>query len=457
MTILTANLKHLYQRRGLWFVHGLIAFTSWLLIFSQPEKAPFLILVVFSNLTGLIACAMQTDIAVKPFSFCLPGHRKARRQFLFIVAIAINLLFALVFLRYPGVDEASNIFLVITAAFFVGMICYWLGTAVAFAGNVSAGFLGFYPLIGILAKKYELYVEIENVIFFLPKYVIMAGIAVSIAVWLFLASDSWARKHCGAMWLGFFDAWNWQKARSHVTARNAAKLEDGLISKAYENFCLTRISQTSGRIAPNLWGSVYSTYGHIFCKGKLTFSTLAFMFIIAIAIGYLPPELANMVFVVAGIAAINTALPVHSTLLISGGRNERFYSTFIIVISIAVIVTLSASLVAMLTWPLENIMPPLTLKEGKAIFHAVSLRAFYIPLIMFPAGIVLQILFRKKQMLLMVSWVMFFMLCMFFFLIWPNYVMEHHAYVKIGLVAAAWTIFSCVLLAKCNRCSLATS
>ena len=326
MTILTANLKHLYQRRGLWFVHGLIALLIYVLFFSPvisdtPGKAPFFILVILSNLVGIYACAMQTEIAVKPFSFCLPGYRRVRCHFLFIIGVVVNLLFIFVFLRYPGLLETDSLPLVIAAAFFVGLISYWIGVVLAFAGNISAGFLGFYPLVGILVRKFELYSDLEDIIFFLPKYVIISGIGVSIAVWLFLASDSWARKHCGAMWLGFFDAWNWQKARSHITARNAAKLEDGLISKAYERLCLHNIRQTSGRLSSNLWGSAYATYGHIFCKGKLTFSTLAFMFIIAVAIGYLPPVLANMVFVVAGIAAINTVLPVHSTMLISGGRS----------------------------------------------------------------------------------------------------------------------------------------
>ena len=74
MSILKANLKHLYQRRGLWFLYALIGMVMLTVVGTIIEhyhtlpKGIFVIMLVMSNVIGLFACSMQIDIAIKPFA-----------------------------------------------------------------------------------------------------------------------------------------------------------------------------------------------------------------------------------------------------------------------------------------------------------------------------------------------------------------------------------------------------
>ena len=80
MCVLVANLKHLYQRRGLWLVYAGLGLIVWFAVekaLSAPTEGEGLFggLLVGSFLGGLLVAALQMETASKPFSFCLPGHR----------------------------------------------------------------------------------------------------------------------------------------------------------------------------------------------------------------------------------------------------------------------------------------------------------------------------------------------------------------------------------------------
>ena len=106
MSILTANLKHLYQRRGILLVYlalGFIAFVSIAVLFKRPAagQGRFIGLVVLAFAIGLIAALLPIEIMTKSFSYCLPGHRKVVRRFIFWVGVVVNLFGSLLFIMYP--------------------------------------------------------------------------------------------------------------------------------------------------------------------------------------------------------------------------------------------------------------------------------------------------------------------------------------------------------------------
>ncbi|MHC4463656.1 MAG: hypothetical protein ACYS30_19830, partial [Planctomycetota bacterium] len=112
MSILTVNLKHLHQRRGLWLVYvclGFFAFIGIAVSFKRPSagQGQFIGLVVLAFVVGLLLALLPIELMSKPFSYCLPGHRKVVRKFIFSVAVVFNFLASLRFLWYPGLNSGQ--------------------------------------------------------------------------------------------------------------------------------------------------------------------------------------------------------------------------------------------------------------------------------------------------------------------------------------------------------------
>ncbi len=103
MSILIANLKHLYQRRGAWFAYLIILCMVPMALFGLKYDR-YLGFLLISFWTGVFAGNMQKDVLMKPFSFCLPGHRRIPTLFIFCVGGVVNLILGCVFLMYPGLD-----------------------------------------------------------------------------------------------------------------------------------------------------------------------------------------------------------------------------------------------------------------------------------------------------------------------------------------------------------------
>lgn len=78
MSILMANLKHLYQRRTLWLVYGFLGLIVFVYIAAGPDdpavgKGQFIGFVLLSFIIGLLAAVLPLEVVTKPFSYCLSG------------------------------------------------------------------------------------------------------------------------------------------------------------------------------------------------------------------------------------------------------------------------------------------------------------------------------------------------------------------------------------------------
>ena len=136
MSVLSANLKHLYQRRGLWLTYlilGLLVFASLAIALDRPlaARGRFMGLVMLQFLIGACIASLSAEVLTKPFSYCLPGHRAVPRKFIFSVAVVTSLLGSLLFLAYPGLHGWQPP-LVICSAFCAGLIMYWAAGAFTF-------------------------------------------------------------------------------------------------------------------------------------------------------------------------------------------------------------------------------------------------------------------------------------------------------------------------------------
>jgi len=459
MSILKANLKHLYQRRGLWFVYAIILMSVPALISkivmnegTDYQKGLFVVVFILSNVVGLFVCSMQIDIAVKPFSHCLPGHRRVKRQILFAVAVTTSLLFSLIFLLYPNVTVGDKL-MAVFAAFFAGMTSFWIGVLIAFTGNYSAAALGVYPIIGIIASKYDLHIALESSIIVEPGIVCVVGIVASILAWTLLASEGWFRRHCGADWIGFIDIWNWGKVRK-FSSKRYGKLNGSVLPGGFERLCLERIKNTSMRIQRYFAGVVYETFGGLYSSKISCFVSMFLLLLIGSTFGYFKGA-GIMVFLIPAGMLVNMRMPIHSTLLIAGGRRERYFSTCFLAIVSAVLLCVIGLLIAMAThaFAATQMMRPITVIGNLSQYSPISPLGFYVPFIIVPVGFTLMLVFKRKQIPLMVSWVLFIVP----FAILLAFVDLRNiwwACAVASIIATCWVVFLGVLWWICMRRSL---
>ena len=131
MSILTMNLRGLYQRRGVWLVYVLLAVFVWVAIMvplDDPEAGAgrFIGPIALAFLVGMMAAVLQMEILTRPMTFCLPHERQTLRRFIFVVGLVSNAIGALLFLFYPGLPFIWRL-LVLVSACTAGLVVYLAG------------------------------------------------------------------------------------------------------------------------------------------------------------------------------------------------------------------------------------------------------------------------------------------------------------------------------------------
>ena len=461
MSILTVNLKHLYQRRGIWLVYassGLGVFMSILLPLENPGagKGLYIGLVALAFVIGLIVAVLPIEVLSKPFSYCLPGHRKVARRFVFCVGIVFNLCGSLLFFVYPS-SNAGQLVLVVCSAFFAGLISYLLGVWLAFGVRNSGAFIGFLPFVILGGGFFGLHRIIECAIVGIPFGVILVGILSSIVAWLWLGDEGRARRYCTVPWVGFFDAWNRDKLQKYRQVR-AAKKWDKLKqhpSPWVETFFLGRMNRhdyvSAGRY---IWGGLYTTFGIALSQWKEAFSGLFVALVIVCFLGYMGPG-KNIFFIMPGMMVAQMRLPFYSSMLISGGRNERYHCAITLVITVAILITVMATIIAAPSLPLATIMPDITLQGRTFTFHAMDIELFFVPFLMIPIVFTIQLIFYRKPILMM--WLIMLVFVILF--ITSMFLHEHlssgiNPMFIIGGLVLCWGTFLLVSRYICMRRSL---
>jgi len=228
MSILTANLKHLYQRRGLWVVYllsGFVVFTFMKDSLVQPKvgEGDY---IRFAKLAFFIGCLLtlsQMEVLSKPLSYCLPRHRMVFRRYVFCTAIATSAICSMQFVRYPDL-YGGPLLLVVCSAFFAGLTFYVAGVLPAMAGGLPA-MLSMNALVLLFSlarigggKHDDLDVLLERIIIGNGYLVIFVGVLSSIAMWLWLGRAGLARRYCAGAWMSLSDFFNMEKLNRHGKA-----------------------------------------------------------------------------------------------------------------------------------------------------------------------------------------------------------------------------------------------
>ncbi|HIJ52017.1 MAG TPA: hypothetical protein HPP66_02545 [Planctomycetes bacterium] len=459
MSILTANLKHLYQRRGLWLVYVILGFFTFVgiaLLFEGPEAGHGRFIgIVGAFVVGLLFAVLPIEVLSKPFSYCLPGHRKVARRFVFCVGIVFSLFGSLLFFVYPYLN-AGQLVLLVCSAFFAGLISYLLGAGLAFAARNSVAFIGFLPLIIIAGRFFDLHTVIERVIVENPLVVISVGVLSSCVVWFWLGDEGRARRYCNVPWMGFFDAFNPTKVKRYRRIRMAAKWDKlkKYPSPRMERFFLGRMNRydyvSAGRY---VWGGLYAAGVVPVLEWKGVFLGVIMM---PFFLGYMGSGATFIFFFMPAIAVVNMRLPVHSSMLISGGRRERFAGAITVVAIATVLISVVAVVMVALSMLFKAIVPELTLREVTFTYRAISAGNLFIPLLITPFAFVIRLIFYRKPVYTMLLLMLIIFLLIFTGIIWSKQLSAMINLISIiALLVLSWCTFLLVSRYVCMRWSLA--
>jgi hypothetical protein len=215
MSILTANLKHFYQRRALWLFYffGL----SYALLCLLKGQRISLLFLAFGVGTVLGSC--QREVMSRPFAFLLPRHawlvpRLALSQSAFVGGIV-----GLCWLAMPGATWPHPLIGVL-----LGTSCCLLGTLLGFAlPYLAPALLGFLPMILMLTALSRDALAADRA---LQIHALWAGLAALAAIawaWHRLSRRDLPR-HCQTVHsLFMFEAFDLAKVNQYQRWRHARR------------------------------------------------------------------------------------------------------------------------------------------------------------------------------------------------------------------------------------------
>ncbi len=462
MSILSVNLKHFYQRRSMWLVYlviGIFAFSFGFggkLAGVPVGKGHFIVPVVLQFLVGIYAASTPIQTLIKPFSYCLPGHRAVPRKLIFTVGIVTSLLGSLVL---PGHSRLWWPWALVTCSlFFAGLIVYLIGAALVFGVRNCGAVVGLGVWLFFGAAFLNLHVTAERLVVEYPIVIVPLGLAGGAAVWIWLGRTDWSRRFCAISRLGMLDVWDHNKMKQYAR-RQAASKWDKLKNHPepwVERFFLSRMSNCDGlRPGRYIWGGFYTTYAMVLSnwKGTLTGSLILLMFVLCLS--YWRPEGTNILFLMAGGMAVNMPLPVHSSMAFPGGRKERFFTSLALTGSIAAANTAVLAVILAVSIGLAPIMPNIPLRDSELSFRAMSPQLLFVPSIIVPIALALRlIIFRSPYSTFASATVVVVLLFSFGFVSSGRFAGPINPALLAGLLILGWLALVLVLRHVCTRRSL---
>lgn len=410
MSILWVNLKHFYQRRGLWlwylFLFPWLFFAFFFQFFFRSHRHEYESYVGFfflSFFVGVITADLQRDVLAKPFSFCLPKHRSMPKHLIFGIGSIVNLLVGIIFFgnREPLFPHDL---LVILAAGFVGMIFYLLAVRLVFVFRTGAfigPILAFIWVIPMVLSQYNR--PAEYIIISHPLWPIMAGIITCRIAWKWLEGDALARKHCGDVRMGLADAWNVAKMRKYQQKQYAQMLSKGRpsISDSLEGFFLTRMETCASFSKYRaVLGNLYIMLGRLFGGPRWVWTlTTPLLIVMILSLGYFANGImSNYVFLSPAFMVFYLDLVPHRNILLPLGRTEKYYTAVASGFVITVMVTLLFAMLAAMSVLLGPMLPDIPWKGATYAYYAMDVRQSYIGLFLMPIALVIGTLFPNRRL-----------------------------------------------------------
>jgi hypothetical protein len=453
MTIIQANLKHLYQRKGFWVVDVfLVIFNVLGVALAIEGEATFtMVFLCFMCVAGLFVGAMQVEVLARPFSYCLPGHERVPVRLLFCFGLISALVWSLLSLLYPA--EGWDKGILVVSVFFASTIAYWIGIWGVFGHQNWGAAIG----LGMLIFMFGSFLDGERVLRYVLldgwPFVAAGGCAANIAAWRFLSRGGLARRYCGQMWLGAFDPWNKERMAKFSQARIAQQKAFG-VRPGVERFFLRRIRGGRG-MAPYVWGHLYTAGGVI--TASRTKDWISWVLMGLAFTGYFAyiGSVLDVMFVAPGLAVMDMCLGVRSSLPAYAGRRERFWSALAVAGVAAVVTVSAAAAIAGLTMLLQPVMPVLTRHGQDFVFRAMDMRFIVLPMTMIPVMLTVSLIFyRYRRLTVAVVAGSFMIILQLLSERWTGVLTIQTIMTAGAVVAGCWALFTAVSRYVCMRCCL---
>jgi len=289
-----------------------------------------------------------------------------------------------------------------------------------------------------------------------PLLVILVGILSSVVMWFWLGDEGRARRYCSVPWMGFFDAFNPTKVKRYHQIKMAVKWDK---LKKYPNPRMERFFLGSmnrydyvgaGRY---VWGALYAAGVMPVTPWRAVFLGVIMM---SFFLGYMGMAATFMFFFMPAMTVMNIRLPLHSSMLISGGRRERFAGTITVVAIATVLISIVAVAMVVLSMLFEAIVPEFTLRGITFTYRAVSARNLFVPLLITPFAFAIRLIFYRRP-IYVISLLMFIIYIMVFTgIVWRKQFGAMINPISItALLVLGWGTFLLVSRYVCMKRSLA--
>lgn len=465
MKTVIANLKLYLPNRYFWTVHvySLVIFFIILGAISTHKNDEQIITGVFINLPiflGFLAGLMQIDIFNKPVSFCLPGHRQVVKQVILIITVIASLILAYIAAVFIFGNRWSSM---VIPLFFVNIIFFLLGAWLTFFTRnalILIWFIIFGPSFYI--RPYEI---LGGLIIQHPIVFISIGMLCCILIWLSLNISDIHRKFCAVPQMPIGGLWNREKLEKYqqfklASKKGKIKVE---IKPSVERYFLNKMnSYKYFNMGRYIWGNLYKTFGPLISNFHPLSVLIIFAMLFAFCYSRQTSSFALFMYVLMLSALIQ--LPVHSTLLISDGRKEKFYSALGLSISYTLFILLISTIMIILTNVAEPFMPDYDYSGHTYSFHAISYTANLLPIIIVPLVLTFKLFFYKRLSLLFITIAGMYGLFIAFFIILDKLLnfRSPHEFLSIIVnpvsvvffIFLLWVIFMAVLRRVCFKRSL---
>jgi len=397
---------------------------------------------------------------MKPFSFCLPGHRRIPRLFIFWIGGVVNLILGCVFLMYPGLDFPYVLMLmIILAGGFVGMILYFYGVCSTLfeLRMLLGGILPWLALGAIILFRWDKVVQ--NMIISWPIPTILVSGLICVWFWRLFGRDSLARRHCGKLvFEGFSTSIKAQKYLQTQADRNLTAAKAKFFERLNEFFlCRMNRYEFLGK-GRHVWGNLYMVFGRGFgtWQMKHVLASCALIFVLVLFFGFAGKgEGINVLFVILALGGLSLDLLPYQSMLFPVGRTEKYFSTLVLAVIITIstgVLTLAVTGISVL---LEMLLPEFGSKADLLSYQGMDIGLFYIFLLVIPIALSCTVAFPRN----MIVKIIFVVICMQGWIISAGMGKQSLTDIigpvgVLGLVALCWIGFLIVLRYVCMRRSL---
>lgn len=404
MKILAANLRHLYQKKYSSFYAMLFAMPPAVFMVGMLDdgRGGFVAMSAIAMLSvGMLLGSLSLDVLGRPFSYCLPGHRKVPRQFLFIIGIIACLVEAMIVytVRRAGFEGPAMTFV---SAFFAGSVFYWLGAWLVFRT----------PMMGVSFAGLPLFIAMgfwffggakfcDNLILNQYFIVIPAGIAAYVLAWQYWGKEDLPRRYCGTVLLMMLGGKMTVQRQAQMNRAFEEKKKDkgkssSLIKSEVETFFTNKIaSSNSASLSAFVWGRLYESFGVLLSRGYIIF--LVIILFLVCFLGYIVGE-GNGSFMIVFMPIWMLSQACHSKyskvpMII--GRRERFWAAVSQSAVISAIFIVLLILFVLLAVSLKPIMPSFSIAGYTLTYQ--SFDPIFIPTVslMLPIMFVIGVINRK--------------------------------------------------------------